>query len=42
VLAFLGVHTFVVFYEGPTLQRKFGAAYEEYFKKVPRWIPRLK
>jgi protein-S-isoprenylcysteine O-methyltransferase Ste14 len=41
VLAFLGVHLFIVFYEEPTLKRKFGAAYEEYLKRVPRWIPKL-
>ncbi len=33
-------HLFVVFYEEPTLKRKFGASYEEYCRAVPRWIPR--
>jgi protein-S-isoprenylcysteine O-methyltransferase Ste14 len=42
VFAFIGVHSFVVLYEEPTLQRKFGAAYEDYLKRVPRWIPRLR
>jgi protein-S-isoprenylcysteine O-methyltransferase Ste14 len=42
VVAFLIVHLFVTMYEEPTLKRKFGADYEEYLKKVPRWIPRLK
>lgn len=37
----LGVHLFVVFYEEPTLRRKFGAAYEEYCRNVCRWQPRL-
>jgi protein-S-isoprenylcysteine O-methyltransferase Ste14 len=41
VLAFIGVHFFVVLYEEPTLKRKFGAAYEEYLQRVPRWIPRF-
>lgn len=41
-LVFLAFHSFVIFYEEPTLKRKFGAAYEAYLKKVPRWIPRLK
>lgn len=41
-IVFLAFHTFVILYEEPTLQRKFGAAYEEYCKRVPRWIPRLK
>src|SRR6266498_1071763 len=39
VIAFLIVHLFVILYEEPTLKGKFGAAYEEYLKRVPRWIP---
>lgn len=42
VVAFIGVHAFIVLYEEPTLKKKFGAAYEEYLKRVPRWIPRFK
>ena len=42
VLAFLGVHSFIILYEEPTLKKKFGAAYEEYLERVPRWIPRFK
>ena len=38
----LGVHLFVVFYEEPTLRRKFGAEYEEYCRNVSRWWPRLR
>ena len=38
----LGVHLFVVFYEEPTLRRKFGAEYEEYCRNVNRWLPRLR
>src|SRR6266508_285387 len=38
--AFLATHLFVTRYEEPTLKRKFGAAYEEYLRRVPRWIPR--
>jgi protein-S-isoprenylcysteine O-methyltransferase Ste14 len=41
VFSFIGVHFFVVLYEEPTLKGKFGAAYEEYLKRVPRWIPRF-
>ena len=41
VLVFVGFSAFVVFYEEPTLKRNFGAAYEEYLKRVPRWIPRI-
>jgi protein-S-isoprenylcysteine O-methyltransferase Ste14 len=32
-------YLFVVFYEEWALRKKFGAAYEEYCKTVPRWIP---
>jgi protein-S-isoprenylcysteine O-methyltransferase Ste14 len=41
--AFLGLsfHTFVVLYEEPTLRRQFGAEYEAYCRRVPRWWPRL-
>ncbi len=38
----LGVHLFVVFYEEPTLHKKFGAKYEEYCRNVSRWWPRLR
>src|SRR5579859_64661 len=41
VAALLGVHLFVVFYEEPTLHRKFGGDYDEYRRNVPRWLPRL-
>ena len=37
----LGVHLFVVFYEEPTLRRKFGTDYEEYCRNVRRWCPRM-
>jgi protein-S-isoprenylcysteine O-methyltransferase Ste14 len=40
-LAFTATHLFVTLYEEPTLKRKFGAAYEAYLKRVPRWIPRF-
>ncbi|HMD99965.1 MAG TPA: isoprenylcysteine carboxylmethyltransferase family protein [Terriglobia bacterium] len=33
---------FVMFYEEPTLRKKFGANYDEYCRRVPRWIPRLR
>lgn len=39
---FLAFHAFVTFYEEPTLRRKFGASYDEYCRRVPRWIPRLR
>ena len=39
--AVLAVHLFVVFYEEPTLHRKFGPDYEEYCRNVGRWLPRV-
>ena len=41
-LFFAAAHVFVTFYEEPALKRKFGAAYEDYLNRVPRWIPRLR
>jgi protein-S-isoprenylcysteine O-methyltransferase Ste14 len=38
----IGVHLFVVFYEEPTLRKKFGAEYEEYCRNVRRWRPRVR
>ncbi len=40
--AFLITHLFVTSYEEPTLKKKFGTAYEDYLKQVPRWMPRFK
>jgi len=43
VAAFLvGVNLFVLLYEEPALRRKFGVEYEEYSRRVPRWLPRFK
>lgn len=42
ILAFIGVHLFILLYEEPALKRKFGASYEGYLKQVPRWIPRFR
>jgi protein-S-isoprenylcysteine O-methyltransferase Ste14 len=36
----LGFHLFVLLYEEPTLRRQFGGEYEDYCRRVPRWIPR--
>jgi protein-S-isoprenylcysteine O-methyltransferase Ste14 len=41
LLAWSACHLFVVFYEEPTLKKKFGTAYEAYCRAVPRWIPRF-
>ncbi len=36
----LGFQLLVVGYEEPTLRHRFGADYEAYRQRVPRWIPR--
>jgi protein-S-isoprenylcysteine O-methyltransferase Ste14 len=41
LLCFLAVNIFVLAYEEPVLSKKFGAAYLDYRRRVPRWIPRL-
>jgi protein-S-isoprenylcysteine O-methyltransferase Ste14 len=41
-LCFLVFHLFVTGYEEPTLRTKFGASYEDYLGRVPRWIPRFR
>jgi protein-S-isoprenylcysteine O-methyltransferase Ste14 len=41
-VAALGVHLFVIFYEEPTLRKKFGADYEDYCRNVRRWWPRVR
>ena len=38
ILLFFGFHTFVTLYEEPTLKKKFGKAYKDYLKRVPRWL----
>ncbi|HEV2388028.1 MAG TPA: isoprenylcysteine carboxylmethyltransferase family protein [Candidatus Acidoferrales bacterium] len=39
--AFLAFHAFVLAYEEPALRAKFGAEYEDYCRRVRRWLPRL-
>lgn len=41
VVLALGFHLFVLLYEEPTLREMFGADYEDYLRRVPRWIPRM-
>ena len=36
----LAFHLFVVLYEEPHLRRKFGSDFEDYRRRVPRWLPR--
>lgn len=33
---------FVHWYEEPTMVKRFGAQYEEYRKRVPGWVPRIR
>ena len=33
-------HGFVLLYEEPKLRKTYGAKYEAYCARVPRWIPR--
>lgn len=40
-IVFLIINAFVLFYEEPTLQARFGAEYDAYRKNVPRWFVRL-
>lgn len=36
----LAAHLFVVLYEEPALERRFGESYRRYRRATPRWIPR--
>jgi protein-S-isoprenylcysteine O-methyltransferase Ste14 len=37
---FFGVmHLFVILYEEPSLERRFGASYRDYQRRVRRWLP---
>jgi len=40
LVLFLLAHLFVVLYEEPTLERRFGDAYRRYNATVNRWLPR--
>jgi protein-S-isoprenylcysteine O-methyltransferase Ste14 len=34
-------HIWVVRIEEPALRARFGAAYDEYCRRIPRWLPRI-
>jgi protein-S-isoprenylcysteine O-methyltransferase Ste14 len=34
------LHLFVLYFEEPDLERRFGSSYLDYRKRVDRWIPR--
>jgi protein-S-isoprenylcysteine O-methyltransferase Ste14 len=38
ILLFALFHLFIISYEEPTLQQRFGAAYTRYRQSVPRWV----
>jgi protein-S-isoprenylcysteine O-methyltransferase Ste14 len=38
----LAAHVFVVRVEEPRLRGRFGAAYAEYLRRVPRWLPSVR
>jgi protein-S-isoprenylcysteine O-methyltransferase Ste14 len=40
-LWFASVNLFVIGYEEPTLRQMFGQSYEDYTRRVGRWIPKL-
>jgi protein-S-isoprenylcysteine O-methyltransferase Ste14 len=39
-LLWAAFHAFVLLYEEPALRGTFGREYDEYCRRVPRWIPR--
>lgn len=41
LLVWLGMHLFVLFYEEPTLARRYRQQYAIYKRNVPRWLPRF-
>ena len=40
-LVAVAVASFVIFYEEPTLSRRYGTEYDAYKEAVPRWLPHL-
>ncbi len=42
IILWLIFHLWVVYYKESTLKKKFGIEYENYYKAVPRWIPKIK
>ena len=41
VFFWLAAHLFVLFYEEPTLHQQFGSDYDDYRRRVPRWLPKF-
>jgi len=42
IVYFVVASLIVLVFEEPELRRTFGAEYEEYCRRVPRWLPRLR
>jgi protein-S-isoprenylcysteine O-methyltransferase Ste14 len=42
IFLFVCFHLFVMFYEERDLRSRFNGEYEEFCRRVPRWIPRLR
>jgi len=40
--AAVAVYLFVLFYEEPTLRKRYGEEYDRYCASVPRWIPKFR
>jgi protein-S-isoprenylcysteine O-methyltransferase Ste14 len=41
-LVWLSFHAFVMLYEEPKLRTTYGAEYDAFCRRVPRWIPRFR
>jgi len=37
-LTIVKINLYVIYYEEPILKKRFGKNYQEYLKKIPRWI----
>jgi protein-S-isoprenylcysteine O-methyltransferase Ste14 len=40
--AVMGIYLFVLLYEEPTLEKRYGLEFAQYKRNVPRWLPRLR
>lgn len=42
IIWFVTANMFVLIYEEPALRNEFGASYDDYCRRVGRWLPRLR
>lgn len=42
MLAWIGLHVMLIYFEEPNLRKRYGAAYEAYCRHTPRWLLRMK